>query len=252
MSRLVVAALVLLSTVGALFGAAAWNRGGEAQSIVLTERELSLPWWWTNDSGDARGPLRLSVEWERRDSPQEARVWLTEMKLRELGFTTVSPGAPGAADFYSRALPRWAWVAFEFDGPAWRSIAQRLALQKNGEWLLATTSRLVPIDAAVERGVLLRRYRNAPVIAMPAIIGLRYDNHPTQGPSVWGVVQSLLSPQVTVPRRLLEPLRPLQAAPQRRTDAASAEPVLPRYEVELRVGRLGGGWIEDVRVAGVH
>lgn len=251
MSRLVVAALVLLSTVGALFGAAAWNRGGEAQSIVLTERELSLPWWWTNDSGDARGPLRLSVEWERRDSPQEARVWLTEMKLRELGFTTVSPGAPGAADFYSRALPRWAWVAFEFDGPAWRSIAQRLALQKNGEWLLATTSRLVPIDAAVERSVLLRRYRNAPVIAMPAIIGLRYDNHPTQGPSVWGVVQSLLSPQVTVPRRLHDSMRPLRDLPRSQAGTVADAPPGPRYEVDLRIGRLGGAWIQDVRILGL-
>ena len=54
MSRLVVAALVLLLTVGGLFGAAAWNRSGDVQSIVLTERELALPWGWPSDDADAR------------------------------------------------------------------------------------------------------------------------------------------------------------------------------------------------------
>lgn len=246
MSRLVVAALVLLLTIGALFGVAAWNRGGETQAIVLTERELALPWWWASDQNEARGPLRLTFEWERRGSPQEARVWLNDMKLRELGFTTGVPaGAPEAADFYNRALPRQAWVAFEFDGPAWRAIELRLAMQKEGEWRLATASRLVPIDAAVEREVLLRRYRDAPVVAMPAVIALRYDNHPTQGPSVWGVVQSLVSPHVTVPSRLHGPLRPLRATSP--GDAGSARPPGPRYEVALSVGRLGAPWVAEVK-----
>lgn len=246
MSRLVVAALVLLLTVGALFGAAVWNRGGDMQTIVLTERELSLPWWWSNDAAVTRGPLRLTFEWEQRGHPQEARAWLTDMKLAELGFATGVPaGAPEAAAFYGRALPRTAWVAFEFDGPAWREIAQRLALLNESAWRLATSSRLVPIDAAVERDVLLRRYENAPVVVLPAIIGLRYDNVPTQGPSVWGVVQSLVQPGVAVPRRLHERLAPFRGTTAR---SDGRVPAGPRYEVQLGVGRLGGAWVQEIRL----
>lgn len=250
MSRLVVAALVLLLTVGALFGAAVWNRGGDVQTIVLTERELSLPWWWANDADEARRPLRLTINWERRSTPQDGRSWLNDMKLRELGFTTGVPaGAPEAADFYNRALPRTAWVAFEFDGPAWRPIEQRQQLLNGADGRLAMTSRLVPIDAAVDRDVLLRRYRAAPVVALPGIIRLRYDNHPTQGPSVWAWVESLVSPDVSVPRHLQDRLRPLRATPAGRNEAD--EPAGPRYEVQLGIGRLGGAWVVDLR-APVH
>lgn len=249
MSRLVVAALVLLLTVGTLFGAAAWNRGGEIQSIVLTERELALPWWWTNDPRDARGPLRLTFEWERRGNPQEARTWLNDMKLRELGFTTGVPaGAPEAADFYNRSLPRRAWVAFEFDGPAWRAIEQRLALVRDGDRIIARASRLVPIDAAVERDLLLRRYQGQPVLVLPAVIALRYDNPPTQGPSVWGTVTALVSPAVTVPRRFHERLRPLRPSGLPPSGMPPPEPVDPRYEVVLGVGRLGAPWLQELKM----
>ena len=75
MSRLIVAALVLLLTVGALFAAAVWNRGGDVQSIVLTERELALPWGWPSDDVDQR----LRLQWQRRDEPQDARLWLPDI-----------------------------------------------------------------------------------------------------------------------------------------------------------------------------
>lgn len=244
MSRLVVAALVLLLTVGALFGAAAWNRGGEVQTIVLTERELTLPWWWGNEAPGRRGQLRLAFDWQRRGNAQDARLWLNDMKLRELGFSTGVPaGAPEAADFYNRSLPRLAWVAFELDGPAWRQIEQRLALLKDADRLLATASRLVPIDTAVDREVLLRRYRNEPVIALPAIVQLRYEDHPTQGPSVWGWVESLVSPDVSVPPHLRERLKPPSATGR----AGSSAAPMPRYEVVLGIGRLGGAWVQDIK-----
>jgi hypothetical protein len=244
-SRLVVAVLVLLLTVGVLFGAAAWNRGGEPQAIVLTERELALPWDWpAEDAND-----RLRFVWQRRDEPQDARVWLTDVKLRELGFTTGVPaGAPDAEFFYGRSLPRLAWVAFELDGPTWRLIEQRRQMTTPaagaepppGRVRAADTSRLVPIDAAIEPERLRRRYQGQPVVALPATIRLRYQHSPTAGPSVWAEVESLVSADVSVPSRLRGRL-PRTA---RSTDDA------PRYEVELRVGRLGGVWIEEVRVIG--
>jgi hypothetical protein len=245
-SRLVVAALMLLLTVGALFGAAAWNRGGETQAIELTERELELPWaGWRYESPGPEPPLRLRLRWQRRDEPDDARVWLTDVKLRELGFGTgVPPGAPEAEGFYGRSLPRVGWVAFEFDGPAWRQIEQRLLLKPVGVEP-ARASRLVPIDAAPTADVLLRRYASAPVVVLRAVIGMRYRTDALRGPSVWGVVERLVTEDVSVPLALRAPVRPLRTddpAPFTR----ETPPPEPRYHVRLRVGRLGALWIESL------
>jgi hypothetical protein len=241
MSRLVVAALVLLLTVGGLFGAAAWNRRGDVQAIVLSERELALPGGWPSDDADAR----LRLQWQGRHEPQDARLWLTDMKLRELGFITgVSAGAPEAERTYGRSLPRLAWVAFELEGPAWKALAERrmmIAPSADDERHFApprNESRLVPIDAAASRDPLRRRYANAPVIVLPAVIEMRYRNWPKEGPSVWAEVASLVAPDVSIPAHLRGRLPP---GPRKADDDA------PRYAVELRVGRLGAVWVEDIQ-----
>lgn len=236
MSRLVVAALVLLLTVGALLAAATWNQGGDAPAMVLSERELALPWDWPSDRAEAR----LRLQWQARSDPQDARAWLTEVKLREIGFTLGVPaGAPEAADVYGRSLPRLAWVAFELNGPAWRVIEQRRAMLADPadparhDPRLAP-SRLVPVDAGPDPEPLRRRYANAPVVVLPAVIRMRYRTTPAEGPSVWGEVASLVSPDVTIPARLRGHLPPRGSA-----DA--------HYEVDFRVGRLGAAWVEDLR-----
>jgi hypothetical protein len=236
MSRLVVAALVLLLTVGGLFGAAAWNRSGDVQAIVLTERELALPWGWPSDDTDAR----LRLQWQGRDEPQDARLWLTDMKLRELGFTMGVPaGAPEAERTYARSLRRLAWVAFELEGSAWKTIAERRMMSPRAdERQPRNESRLVPIDAAASRDSLLRRYANTPVIVLPAVIQMRYRNRPTEGPLVWAEVTSLVAPDVSIPARLRGRLPP--GPPDPDDDA-------PRYAVELRVGRLGAVWVEEIK-----
>lgn len=244
MSRLVVAALVLLLAVGALFAAAAWNRGGEAQSIVLTERELALPWrGWRFESRGAEPPLRLHLRWQPRAEPDEARLWLTDVTLRELGFATGVPaGAPEAKTFYGRSLPRLAWVAFEFDGPAWRQIEQRLAMRANS-FAATSASRLVPIDAAPEPEVLRRRYASSPVVVLRAVIGMRYRADTIRGPSVWGVIERLVSEDVSVPSALRAPVRPLRTDNPTPFAPVDSPVPKPRYEVRLNVGRLGVLWV---------
>ncbi len=249
MSRLIVAALVLLATIGALVGAAAWNRSGDVQSLELTERELWLPWiGWRYESNEVESDLRLAIQWQPRDDPQEARLWLTDAKLEAMGFSTGVPaGAPEAAEVYGRSLPRVAWVAFEFDGPAWRQMAPALAMTLKSDEL-AQQSRLVPIDAGPERAPLVDRHRGAPVIVLPAIIRMRYRADPQRGPSVWGVVERLALGDVSVPSALREPLRQFRT----RDRVPFAEPVpapAPRYRVLLRVGPLGA-WVG--RVEALH
>lgn len=232
-SRLVVAALVLLLSLGSLLGAARWNRG-DPRFIVLSERELALP---GVGSGTRFGELRLAFRWAARDDALDARVWLPDGRLNALGFRTdVVPTAPGAALVYGRSLPRDAWVAFELDGPSWRVIAQRRAVagSERGDEPSDAPSRLVPIDASLDPEALRRRYTGQPVVVLPAVIEMRYEYHPLRGASVWGEVARLVSPDVSVPVHL----RGRLTAQHRR----------PTYEVVLGVGRLGAVWVQDLRI----
>ena len=254
MSRLVVAALVLLIGIGALLGAAAWNRGGDPQFIELTERELELPWTWENGRADDDAELRLAFRWQLRAEPQDARVWLSDVKLRALGFGTGVPaGAPEAELVYGRSLPRVAWVAFEFDGPAWKLIEQRQAMASPDRHFadLGAASHLVPVDASPDPEPLRRRYADGAAVVMPAIVHMRYAMDRAQGPSVWGWVPKLVSNDVSVPYHLRERLRGLKRLVRSVTGAegaASETRMEPRYDVKLGVGRLGAVWVEDVRV----
>jgi hypothetical protein len=248
MSRLVVAALVLLLSIGGLLAAAAWNRGA-SQRIVLTERELTLPAWWAyrSEAGGDDRVLRLRVDWQPRSDPQEARLWLPDVKLREMGFTTGVPaGAPEAASFYGRSLPRVAWVAFEYDGPAWRRLVQELSMTPRAP-SLDRESRLVPIDAGLDPERLRQRHAEGPVVVLPAIIRMRFESHPTRGPSVWAVVDRLALPDVSVPVNLRERLNAFRHGSPAPFSAEPVTPPAPRYEVVLRVGRFGAAWVEEIR-----
>jgi hypothetical protein len=75
------------------------------------------------------------------------------------------------------------------------------------------------------------------VIVLPAVIAMRYRNLQTEGPAVWAEVRSLVAADVSIPAHLRGRL------PQTPTVAAGA----PRYEVDLRVGRLGAVWVADIR-----
>ena len=255
MSRLVIAALVLLTGIGALLGSAAWNRGGEPQFIELSERELELPWTWENGRDDDDAELRLVFRWQRRSEPQDARVWLSEVTLRALGFGIGVPaGAPEAEQVYGRSLPRIAWVAFEYDGPAWALIDQRRALTSPDRHVVdpSAASHLVPIDAGLDPAVLRRRHASGATVVMPAIVHMRYAMDAAQGPSVWGWVPELVSNDVSVPYHFRERLRGLTRAvrgraPDTAGDAPASAPE-PRYDVTLGVGRLGAVWVADVRV----
>lgn len=226
MSQLVVAALVIVFTVGGLLGAAAWNRTGTTQRVTLTERELERVQPPGADA--ASSAARLALRWQPRDDPQDARLWLGDSTLRELGFTLGLPaGASGAELFYTRSLPRTAWVAFEVDGPAWRLIEQRRPMMGGTEM---NDSRLVPVAAGLDAGELRRRFEAQPVVVLPAVIRLRYERHPTRGPSVWADIERIDLPDITVPARLRESLRTGEHT---------------GYELVLAVGRLGNVWLEE-------
>jgi len=120
-SLLAAAAIVLVANMFALVHA--WrNRSGSIETnITLTERELPLSYNLNEDdtgvSLDLRwlGLVRASFGWER------PALWLDQKALQELGFdTSVAPSDDKAIEFYQRQRARRAFVALEYDGPAWR------------------------------------------------------------------------------------------------------------------------------------
>jgi hypothetical protein len=234
MTRIAIPAVVTLLSVVSLIGASGWNRSGNPRlRITLTERELPL----TRIPGERHPGVQLRIEYQPRRDPLDARNWLTEERLRRLGFAfTIMPGAPEAADTYSRALPNIAWAAFEYDGPVWRDIERRQALEpETPERRYPIKSRLVPVDASLDADTLLARYPSGHLV-LRASIDLGYIGPKEKGPLVYGYIRNLIPPHITVPHQL-----------QDRFTALANVNDTPRYEVDLALGRLRIPYVTDVR-----
>jgi hypothetical protein len=237
-NRIAIPALCALLAVVAFIVLSGYNRSGNPLSrISVTERELRFRGLASEDRD--RG-LELRFDYARRADPLEARNWLTEDKMRAVGFTlNVMPGAPEAADTYGRSLPRVAWVAFEYDGGGWREIERQRQLRSASErhpgMPLLEPSRLVPVDAGPDPETLAARYPQGHLI-LRASLKLGYLPPDNKGPLVHGWIRDLIPSTVHVPREfrdLLASLPPLHNE--------------PRYDVDLEVGRLGVPYVTGVR-----
>ncbi len=234
MKRLLVPGVIALAVVISLLALAGWNRSDAPQlRITLSERELpaSAP---APSSGDDRG-VQLRVAFQNRTDALDARNWLTEDRLRALGFVLdVMPGAPEAMSTYNRPLPRVAWVAFEFNGNAWREIERRRALESNPSeaperrFMTTAGSRLVPVDASSDLETLLARYPTGHLI-LRAVIALGYVPPSRSGPFVYGWIRELIPGGITVPRELRGRL------------------MGGNYDVDLALGRLAIPYVTDIR-----
>ena len=124
-------ALIVVTNVFVLSGVA-YNRSGEPDAVVtLTERELHWQDNWRSVDREDSG-LYLRLQWNRpryRSFNTEYREdpWLNEEKLRGLGFDTSYPlDGKKAFRYYSRQLPRQAYVVLEYDGDAYKKWAKGL------------------------------------------------------------------------------------------------------------------------------
>ena len=187
-------ALILLTNAVAL-GGVAWNRAGEPDSrLVLSERELLLPWRAGQSESENSG-LSLELQWRCRparmatrhgDSYEDASspAWLDARKMGELGFDLRAPELTRPID---RATPRHqqlareVWLVLELDGPAYRQAladaaqeaketaareAEAASRAKPGEPARVehvtfdpeSGGRLFVVDAGLDREVLRARY----------------------------------------------------------------------------------------------
>jgi len=189
-------ALILATNAVALVGVA-YNRMGEPESkLVLTQRELGLP--YSSDFEGENSGVALNLQWrvlgeEIGDALgggfSYARAggtpgWLDKAKLAALGFDVSKPeDTPGGRMHYDKLLPKEALLVLELDGPAYRIALERMRrhLQKEEALLAANVgkkefeqrlknakehlkqeerenSRLFIVDAGLEVEVLRAKY----------------------------------------------------------------------------------------------
>lgn len=179
--------LIIATNAVALLGVA-WNRAGEPDgSLLLSQRELGVPysgWGKGENSG-----MRLELEWRTlpvarpSDTAQDGRwsyndrrpAWLDEARMATLGFPPAPDG--GGTPSTRRRLTRDVLLVLELDGPAYRAALARAtefaARQPDDEdarqWLHQESSertRLFVVDAGLDAAELRARYPDRGVYAI--------------------------------------------------------------------------------------
>lgn len=289
-ASVVAACGLIVVTNLAILAAAGWNRRGEPKAeLSLTERELAMPvarqdertgleltLVMTHEPPDV---VRRTARWKRYELPSVDYDWLDRAKLLELGFRIdLEPTHPDAAEHYSHAIPRRAYVVVEYNGEAWnrwisgreeqvrkiRHEVEEGTLEPralaDAEAVLAVDremrSRLFPVDAGVDAEALRRRYggrRGHAVVAgllRPKVVQSE-NGVPTLSADVLGLVVS----QVHVSRKFrqhLEGFLPgetweeVEVRERREAESGWPLPTPPRYQATLAVGRRYEPWLVSV------
>lgn len=179
--------LIVATNAVALLGVV-WNRAGEPESsLLLSQRELRIPYsgWGKNENSG----MRLELEWRalpvarpndearRWQWSQDDRrpAWLDAAKMATLGF----PPAPddGGTPSTRHRLTRDVLLVLELDGPAYRAAlaratefaARQLEDEDARQWLQRESSertRLFVVDAGLDARELRARYPDRGVYAI--------------------------------------------------------------------------------------
>ena len=189
-------ALIVVANAAAL-GGAMYNRSGAPDAeLVLSERELGIPYDWGRDRDNSGLALRL--DWSTVDSavvdtsalaslyvPRGRPTWLDSAKLASLGFSMSRPTTTREGrEYYRRQLPKQVLLVMEIDGPSHeRARAQFAARIARADSVAAiqvgmpeatrraaelarqnlvredsTNTRLFVVDAGLDRTALRNRY----------------------------------------------------------------------------------------------
>jgi hypothetical protein len=251
-------ALVIITNIVMRASVRANRTGDPDATMTLTERELRVE--RTSDRDSAQ-KLRIDARasgvpyWTDRNETG----WLTTAKLATLGFTCRLATDRTTATTQSCGLQRRAFVAYEYDGPAWRKIAAALQLQREEALRKASAansyaassaesldnqikygSRLVAVDASTDSSALRRAYPDRRrYLVLPATVQAWLTVDQRTNASAAPVVSGTLWPVTTVliaPPRLRDRLLKFGPSDWMLTRA-------PRYTIDVAVGRRYEPWI---------
>ena len=268
--------LVLVIANIAVFAAVSANRSGEASSrIVLTERELQLPYRnLKEDSG-----MSLNIAWRTLDANYTGTSygggwatpeWLNEKKMAELGFDPARLCTN--ADIRKRppAFSKVAFLVLEYGGAPYDEALHRadtaLAIAKNEaakypdkndvtnalemaehkkQRELLADSRLFAIDAGLDAATLRQKYHDrSRYILVKAqikpIISLCNEKGDREGR-----ITKLSITSVHVPLQFKKTIDAATMGGEKRNWNESKP---PRYEVTLAYGKNYEPWSVSVRI----
>jgi Domain of unknown function (DUF4824) len=241
MRRLLPLMLLVVVTNVVMLGSVLTNRNGEPDAtLVLTERELHLE---RNSDRDSAQKLQLATQ-AGRSYPTDASLekWLTPDKLATLGIVCRAP--TDHVPLRRCGLGRRAFAVYEYDGPAWQAYASELlrapvsqSVPEMGRNHARYGSRLVALDAALDRAALRRAYPDGRrYLILPVDVSAWVTITPQAAAPV---VSSAMQP-VTTTLIVPAPLR------DRLSTLAPSDWLLskePRYTVTVAVGRHLEPWI---------
>lgn len=225
--------LVLVSSAFALIHAARNRSGPSTAVITLTDNELAC----TRDKDDSGILLRLHYSHLYQDP--YAPAWLSPAQIRALGFdTSIDPDDTRAYDHYRRQRSRRAFVAFEYDGPAFqRALAAVDEPRRRG--FEGRQSRLIPVDASLNAEELHMKYAGRPdVLILPAVVRVMSETTwsatatRAAKPARLNVAVIQVANEIHVPLPFSETFRRLPVT----TRPENSEQ--PLYRVTLRYGRF--------------
>ena len=251
LSLIASAAIIVLANLLALFHAMRNRAGTMEADLTLTQRELR----YFNRSAPDDSGVSLHLDWTDpnayyfSDKGVNPAAWLDEKKLQSLGFRcSVNVASPDAKSYYERQRPRRVFVAFEYDGPAWRAWAEdyeraranRRTGAQPGSSTLLVQSRLVAIDADLSPLKLRGRQPDRQtVLVVPAVVSITLqpgDSRARLEPRLAGNIRQIPS-SIHVPRPFSDEFRRLIKDPTGTLDHSAV------YRVRLHYGALFEPWI---------
>lgn len=266
--------IVLVATNIVVLSGVASNRSGEPESqIILTERELQLPYQVHEENSGLA--LRLTwralgkVEDYNNYSDWRTPTWLSAKKLEELGFNINNYlSSVGNTTFYKQPIPKEVFIVLENDGEPYREAVKRaeVALDREESSFKLNPSdkrlrdnferaekrlkreriketRLFAIDAGLDPSELREKYREqSRFIITKGLIKARYD-HDKNKKKVFGYISRLSVASIHVPLKHRQVFDSVLAQDKSKKNDFET----PRFEVELAYGSRLEPWIVSVK-----
>jgi len=265
--------LILVATNTVLLSGVVSNRSGKPETqIVLTERELQLPY----QGHEENSGLALRLTWRALGkvddystySDWRTPVWLSAEKLEALGFNISNHlSSAGKTTFYKQPIPKEIFIVLEIDGAPYREAVKRaevaLQTEKNsfklppGDKRLRDNferakkrlkreqneaSRLFAIDAGLDSSELRETFGDKTrFLITKGLIEARYY-HDKNKKKIIGCISGLSVANIHVPLKHRQVFDSIIAREESRRNDFKA----PRFEVTLAYGSHFEPWIVSV------
>ena len=267
--------VLLVLTNAVVLGGVYYNRSGDdSRKIILTERELSLPYRYGRKRENSGIALRLNyrVVTGRKQkyylSGSGTPAWFTREKLAELGYDVLSPAdTKQQRRAYKKLRDKEALLVLEYDGATYQSAlasAQKNLLEKQQQLERAPfneryksqlkhakqllereqtwNSRLFVIDVGGDEQALRKQYPDSKRhIIAAGKVGVSIRTVKGRQWEAIGTIRSLSIREITVPWKNRPLFEQILDGPRKPHGLQQT----PRYQVSVAYGKRLEPWVLD-------